>query len=227
MTMSPDHVGNLRQLLIEQFMLHEVQHHELEAGGSGARTPRVPMAHALIDIYKCLHQGEFGVGHTIDHPESFKQRLYQEITDVTGTPDRDRGPAVESVSADGTMLRVHLRALPRLYAQDVHRAVRDLTRVCIESARLTRGSSEQFFETLDRFRILNQAGDIILAEHVFAYPSEWVDHFLSDVRALARRIGQVPVFSHSETYRRLNRPSYRVVVRSVLKASPLACLLEE
>jgi hypothetical protein len=227
MTMSPDHVGDLRQLLIEQFMLHEVQHHELEAGGFGARKARVPMAHSLIDIYKCLHQGEFGVGHTIDHPESFKQRLYQEITDSTATPDCDRGPAVESVSADGAMLRVHLRALPQLYAHDVKQAVRDLTGVCIESARLTRGSNEQFFETLDRFRILNQAGDIILAEYVFAFPSEWVNHFLTDVRGLTERIGQVPVFSHSETYRRLNRPSYRVVARSVLKASPLACLLEE
>lgn len=225
--MSPDHTDDLKQLLIEQFMLHEVQHHELEAADTLKRTPRVPMAHSLIDIYKCLHQGEFGVGHTIDHPEGFKQRLYREITEGADLPDHERGPAVERVSADGIMLRVHLNALWRLYKHDVQRAVHDLTKVCIVSARLARSSNEHFFETLERFRILNQSGEILLAGYVFAFPSEWVDHFLTDVHALARRIGQVPVFSHSETYRRLNRPSYRVVERSVLKSSPLACLLEE
>lgn len=222
--MRPDHVDDLKQLLIEQFMLHEVQHHELEAMGPHVPTPLVPMAHSLIDIYKCLHQGEFGVGHTIDHPEGFRQRLYQEVMECT---DYERGPVVERVSADGSMLRVHSHALHRLYEHDVQRAVHDLTKVCIASARLTQGSEEQFFETLDRFRALNQAGVILLAGYTFMFPREWVDHFLSDVHALTRRIGQVPVFSHSETYRRLNRPSYRVVKRSVLKESALARLLVE
>jgi hypothetical protein len=43
---------------------------------------------------------------------------------------------------------------------------------------------------------------------------------------LMNAIGEVPVFSHSERYRRLNRPSYRVVMLGVLRQSPLAVLLE-
>lgn len=211
-------------MLIEQFMLHEVQHHRLMGGGPRSQAPLTPVAHCLIDIYKCLHQGEFGVGHTIDHPEGFKQRLYREIM---GGAVEDHGgePAVESVSADETMLRINLRPLRRLYGDDVAKAVDGLVRVCIASAQVSQGSNTRFFETLELFRMLNQAGEIALAGHVFAFSPARVETFLSEVRELMRRIGQIPVFSHSESYRRLNRPSYRVVERSVLRRSPLADLL--
>lgn len=225
MPSDPRYLADLRQLLIQQYMLHEVEHHALPAGKPPERAPLVPKAHSLIDIYKCLHQGEFGVGHTIGHPEGFKQRLYQDLMREV-TPDRVREPAVESVSPDGKMLRINLRALRRFHL-DVDRAVDDVTRACIESARVTRGSNARFTETLDLFRRLNQAGEIALAGHVFAFPTAMVDNFLSEVRELTRRIGDIPVFSHSETYRNLNRPSYRVVKRSVLEASALAGLLRK
>lgn len=211
-------------MLIQQFMLHEVQHHHLMDGKLHSQAPLTPIAHSLIDIYKCLHQGEFGVGHTIDHPEGFKQRLYQEI--MRGIAEDHVGePAVESVSADGTMLRINLRCLRHLYGDDVTGAVDDLVRACIESAQVSQGSNTRFFETLDLFKMLNQAGEIALAGYVFAFPPASVETFFSEVRELMRRIGQIPVFSHSENYRKLNRPSYRVVERSVLQVSPLAALL--
>jgi hypothetical protein len=59
---------------------------------------------------KCLHQGEYGVGYTIEYPEGFKQRLNQELM-REATPDRIREPAAENVSPDGKMLRINLRAL--------------------------------------------------------------------------------------------------------------------
>ena len=105
-------------------------------------------------------------------------------------------------------------------------AVDDLARVCMESARITRGDNARFFETLDRFKMLNQAGEIAVAGYAFAFPGEMVDHFFFEVRQLMRRIRQVPVFSHSQRYKRLNQPSYRVVERSVLETSPLGSLLE-
>lgn len=221
-----NNIDGLRQVIIEQYLLHEVEHHTLQARHSQGDLPLVPAAHGLIDIYKCLHQGEFGVGHTIDRPRGFRHRLHQEV--LRGSAEAPiREPAVESISADGDMLRVNLRALRSAVAEDLERAADDLARVCIESARITRGVSTRFFETLDAFVMLNRTGQIILAGHVFAFPSEWVETFLFEVRQLMRRIRQVPVFSHSENYKRLNRPSYRVVVRSVLEASPLAILLEK
>jgi hypothetical protein len=217
---------SLRQLLIQQFMLHEVEHHTLQAAASPANIPVRPIAHGLIDIYKCLHQGEFGVGHTIGHPEGFKQRLFQEMGRGPA-PDPIREPAVEDISLDGGMLRINLRAVRNLYADNLEEAVADLSRVCIASAEISKGSSDHFFLTLDQFKKLNQEGQIDLAGHVFAFPPVLVEDFLIEVRELMHRIGQVPVFSHSETYRRLNHPSYRVAERSVLKASPLGVLLEK
>jgi hypothetical protein len=74
--------------------------------------------------------------------------------------------------------------------------------------------------------ILNRSGEIVLAGQIIAFPSQWVESFLRELRQLMRRIRQVPVFSHSQRYNQLNRPSYRVVSRSVLEASSLAGILE-
>ena len=222
----PEFTEALRQLLIQQYMLHEVEHHSLQPGASTDKTPVRPIAHGLIDIYKCLHQGEFGVGHTIDHPEGFKQRLLQEMARGPA-PDQILEPAVENISLDGRMLRINLRAVRNLYADHLERAVEDLGRVCVASAEISQGSSDNFFLTLEQFKKLNREGQIVLAGHVFAFPPAMVEDFLIEVRQLMQRIGQVPVFSHSETYRRLNRPSYRVAERSVLQSSPLEVLLEK
>lgn len=222
----PELTASLRQLLIQQFMLHEVEHHALQTGTSSDNVPIMPVAHGLIDIYKCLHQGEFGVGHTIGHPEGFKQRLFQEMVRGQAT-DTIREPAVENISMDGRMLRINLRAVSNLYADNLEGAVEDLSRVCVASAEISQGSSDNFFLTLDQFKKINQEGQITLAGHAFAFPPIMVEDFLIEVRELMHRIGQVPVFSHSETYRRLNRPSYRVAERSVLEASPLGVLLEK
>jgi hypothetical protein len=217
---------SLIQLLIQQFMLHEVEHHMLTSGEPTAESTVMPVAHGLIDIYKCLHQGEFGVGHTIDHPEGFKQRLYQEMARSPAS-DPIREPAVENISLEGQMLRINLRAVRNLYSDNLEQAAEELGQVCIASAAISQGSSDNFFLTLDRFKKLNKEGQIALAGHIFAFPPVMVEDFLIEVRELMHRIGQVPVFSHSEAYRRLNRPSYRVAERSALKASPLGVLLEK
>ncbi len=225
MAWDSEFLSGFRQMLIQQYMLHEVEHHVLQADHPCGQTPLIPVAHSLIDIYKCLHQGEFGVGHTIDHPDGFRQRLYQEIMEC-GTPDHVCEPAVESISADGKMLRINLRTLKHFYGDDLAGAVDDLTQVCIQSAHVTRGGNTHFFETLYLFKMLNQDGEIALGGHVFAFPDAMVEGFLFEMRELMRRIREVPVFSHSAAYRRLNRPSYRVAMRSVLEASPIAHFLE-
>jgi hypothetical protein len=220
-----DHIADLREMITQQFMLHEVQHHALQAGDSREDEPIVPVAHELIDIYKCLHQGVFGVGHNIDHPEGFAKRLHQEIAYNTAS-EAVREPVVESISVDGEMLRVNLRPLQAAFIDDVDRAVDGLAQVCVQSAQVTQGVNAHFFEALDAFMMLNRSGGIVLAGHIFAFPSQWVETFLFELRQMMRRIRQVPVFSHSQRYNQLNRPSYRVVARSVLEASPLATILE-
>lgn len=215
-------IDAIGQMLIGQFMLHEIQHHEL----LGQDVSLTPIAHGLIDIYKCLHQGEFGVGHIIDHAEGFRQRLYQDL--LTGWTERVecREPLIENVSAEGQILRINLRPLKRLYGDNAAAAADDLALICIKSARITKGRRERFFETLDLFQMLNQAGEIVLGGTAFIFPQDRVASFLFEIRRLMRDIGHVPVFSHSELYRQLNRPSYRVVERSILAASPIADFIE-
>lgn len=225
MPVDADYIADLRKVIIQQFMLHEVQHHALQAGVSREASPIVPEAHELMDIYKCLHQAEFGVGHIIDHPESFAHRLHQEMARNT-VSGAVREPVVESLSIDGQVLRVNLRPLRTAFIDEVDRAVDDLAQACITSVHVIRGVNERFFDALDAFMMVNRAGEIVLAGHVFAFPSQWVETFLFELRQLMRRIRQVPVFSHSQRYKQLNRPSYRVVARSVLEASPLAGILE-
>jgi hypothetical protein len=218
----------LKQLLIQQFMLHEIQHHELQATDLLTKAAIVPKAHGLVDIYKCLHQGEFGVGHSIEQPAGFRQQLENECKRclALGSAD-DREPVLETVSCDGQMLRVNLRPLGHRFQERLDHVSDLLTRVCLQSAQHSRGKNDNFLKTLELFEALNQAGEICLAGQAFIIPAPLTARFLAEVRQFAQRVGQVPVLSHSAAYRRLNHPAYRVADREALKSSDLNFLLAE
>jgi len=213
---------NIRTLLAQQYLLHEADHPPISVAKKGGATWAKPRAHDLIDIYKCLHQGEFGVAHTVDDSDRFRDRLYQELVGI-GAASRE--PVLENVAIDGTVMRVNLRPYGALFLDDKHKACDLLTEACLASAGIPKGNSERFLMALYGFRNLNNAGELVSGKVIYAFPSEMVDHFLMEVRDLARRLGEIPVFSHSPTYRRLNLPSYRVVDRSVIQQSALAFIL--
>jgi hypothetical protein len=54
-----------------------------------------------------------------------------------------------------------------------------------------------------------------------------VEAFFNEMDAFIRRMGTIPAFSHSKSYRYFNDPRYRVVYVDVLKQSPLAYLLQQ
>jgi hypothetical protein len=216
--------ARVRKVLIMQYLLHEIQHHALQPSGVGRCTVMLPKAHSLIDIYKCLHQGQYGVAHSIDDPLGFIERLRREIMgcDQTGPPAE---PLLESVSAEGRVLRVNLRPFRHQAADEVPKRMDLLAEVCFESARTIQGSDEHFLEYLLVFKELNHAGELRLGDYAFIFPLEAVEVFFHEIYDLIQRTRQVPVLSHSATYRWLNRPCYRVVDRRVLEKSPLAFLL--
>lgn len=213
---------NLRSLLVQQYLLHEVDHHPFYVTQNGGATRAKPLAHDLIDIYKCLHQGEFGVAHTIDDPDRFRDRLYHELL---GIQPASHEPVLENVAVDGAIMRVNFRPYRALFMDDMHKASDLLAGACLESAGIPKGSSERFFSVLYDFRDLNKAGELVVGNAIYEFPSKMVDHFLMEVRDLARRLGEIPVFSHSPAYRRLNSPSYRVVDRAAIQQSELAFIL--
>lgn len=225
----PESIGDeragVRQVLNQQLLLHEIAHHSLQAAEQHQRTVVTPRAHELMDIYKCLHQGEFGVEHNIGNPEGFTGRLRQEMNSC-GPEKPETEPVLESIHENAQVLRVNLRPLIRLMNGDMGTIVSQLTEVCLESAHATRGKADIFKKKLIAFHDLNQAGELRIGGHAFVFPQPAVERFLFEVRQLALQINRVPVFSHSEIYRQLNRPAYRVVDRSVLEASPLKMLVK-
>ncbi len=212
----------VKEILIQQFLLHEVGHHPSPVGEQREATTE-PRAHTLADIYKCLHQGEFGVGHLIDDPDRFRDRLYHEYHQ---SPENTKEPVLENVSLDGTIMRINLGPYQAFFRDDPDRACRLLAEVCLQSATLKRGRAERLIGLLNEFIALNRAGQLIVGPFVYVFPVDLAERFLIKVKQLARQFGEMPVFSHSSNYRRLNSPAYRVVDVSVINQSPLAFLFE-
>lgn len=214
----------LKELLIQQYLLHEFDHHPSPVAHAHGPIPTEPYAHELVDIYKCLHQGEFGVAHTIDDPGRFRDRLYHELRE--SQPGSDE-PVLENVAVDGAVMRLNLRPYRALFGDDTGKACDLLAEACLRSADIPKGSYERFLSALYSFKDLNMAGELVVGNVIYVFPNEMVEHFLMQVKGLARRLGEIPVFSHSTNYRRLNTPSYRVVDLSVIQQSALAFIIEQ
>jgi hypothetical protein len=212
----------LRQLLIRQYALHEAPH--WPRGEAGEERPQAvaPRVHALADLYKFLHQGEFGVGHFISSPEMFREILARELH-RTGEPATE--PLFEEVTPDGSIRRLNLRPYGMLFTPEIEKAGEMLVEVCLESSRMGRGDIARFLEALEMFKALNDQGEIDTGNLTFIFPPALVAEFLVQVRDFLGQHGSIPVLSHSSVYRRWNRPSYRVVDLAVLRQSPLAFLL--
>ena len=215
---------SLEDIVVQQYMLHEVKHHQTLGGESAEAVTRAPVAHTMQDIYKCIHQAEFGVGHLIDEPAAFHERLLREIKRAEAPAGE---PALEAISPDGSTLRLNLRPYRKLFENDEERAAEILSRLCFESARVQKGKPDRFLNLLMKFRDLNALGAFRIGGTRFVIDAKSVDMFINEALGMARRMGDIPVFSHSTQYQKLNRPSYRVVYLETLKISPLDFLLKE
>lgn len=224
MTEIHTHSEGIRQVLVAQYFLHEARHHPPSPAQDDQPTVVIPRAHTLADVYKCLHQGEFGIGHDVHDHAEFKDRLADELRAVPAIADE---PILESIAPDDSIFRINLRPYKSLFADDDFTAACELlTQICVESAKVDRGSIERFFETLSLFRELNNHGELAVEGTAYAFPGPLLDRFLKDIVALARTLRSIPVLGHSDIYRYLNEPSYRVVEETGLKQSPLAFLSE-
>lgn len=211
-----------RRILIQQYTLHEAPHWPQAAEeGEGPRVV-APRVHALTDIYKCLHQGEFGVGHLISSPDMFREILARELKRTSQTISE---PLFEEVAPDGSVRRLNIRPYALLSAPELDRAGKLLVEVCLASSRLHKGSTERFLEMLELFKHLNDRGELVAHGLTFIFPPALVADFLLQVRDFLGQHEAIPVLSHSSIYRQLNRPSYRVVDLAMLRQSSLAFLL--
>ncbi len=84
-----------------------------------------------------------------------------------------------------------------------------------------------FIESLEWFRDLNNSGELAVQGRSYMFPNEQANRFVTEVAYCIHTFGNIPVLSHSSVYKKHNSPSYRVVDREALEHSPLAYLLKK
>jgi hypothetical protein len=152
---------------------------------------RYPMMQPT-DAVKLIYQNEFGGGHLIRDEEKCLEYLRKEYASVEKKPGM---PLYEEIG--NGIVRVYLPALPEGNLEQ-------LGRDFIRSAAAHTGSMERFREKLN---ILRQ----VASDGFFVFDAAQLESYLSDYEA-----SSYPMVSHSEIYRKLYAPAYRVVLKRLL-----------
>ena len=152
---------------------------------------RYPMMQPT-DAVKLIYQNEFGGGHLIRDEEKCLEYLRKEYASVEKKPGM---PLYEEIG--NGIVRVYLPALPEGNLEQ-------LGRDFIRSAAAHTGSMERFREKLN---ILRQ----VASDGFFVFDAAQLESYLSDYEASG-----YPMVSHSEIYRKLYAPAYRVVLKRLL-----------
>ena len=153
-----------------------------------AHAKRYPMMEPT-DAVKLIYQNEFGGGHLIRDEEKCLEYLRAEYASVAKNTGM---PPYEEIG--NGIVRVYLSALSEA---DVEQLGRDFIRSAAEHT----GSVEHFREKLNVLRQVAEDG-------IFAFDIVELESYLSDYEASG-----CPMVSHSEIYRKLYAPAYRVVLK--------------
>jgi hypothetical protein len=146
----------------------------------------------LQDIYKLLYQGVRGPEHLVTAPDEFVAWLRAEWEAVSAD---DTEPLLEHIRLDKSLARVNLRPCKALGGD-----VDTLTAACLQTARCAWGTPDDLRQVWSAFV------EICKIEPAAAYP-------LEEVLAFSRWLEEqaYPAVRHSERYRNLYRPAYRLI----------------
>jgi len=147
----------------------------------------------IQDVYKLLYQAEFGPGHMIQDEQKAREMFDQEYETTY-----DNGlhlPLDENLSEK--FCRVNL--WPHRQGQHDKNL---LFEMFLETARTSEGSIENFKNSLNDFRELN------LKFQLF----DWID-VLTFYDSVQQK--NYPAVHHSEEYKRINVPAYRVISQTL------------
>jgi hypothetical protein len=151
---------------------------------------------ALEDLYKLAHQAAMGSEHAVTDEARAREWLMRELADLRSGPDE---PLLDPISADGLIVRVHLRPFARLgLASEI------LLAAFLCTGKEFRGSTERIEESLSEAAELAHEG-------LLAFGA-------ADVRSLVARMKAVgfPAVRHSEVFQAEYLPAYRIVARAFL-----------
>lgn len=146
----------------------------------------------LRDVYKLLYQGVMGPEHIIASAEKFKASLMDELLGLTADPS---GRLFESVSGDGTLLRINLRPMKNQPVEPD-----ELVKVLLKTAECFSGSQPALQDTWVGFIMLCETGVIK------QFPLKTVHGFGAWLGEMA-----FPAVHHSDIYRRAYKPAYRLI----------------
>jgi hypothetical protein len=214
---------NLLEVLLRQFILHEVEHHPPPQTEPHKAVKVKTLAHDMPDIYKLLHQGTFGYWQHSPNREFFTKHLTDKWRAATS---EKAGAVLESVTHDNTILRVNLRPYKAFFPGDDNRSFSMLEKLVLDSATIEKGNAEWFFSVMAAFRAINRQAALTIGNRRYVIPPARVERFFGETKHFIAHHGVLPRFRHSPAYRRLNRPAYVIVDTIVLKTSPLAFLLD-
>lgn len=158
------------------------------------RYPRMEAA----DVYKLLHQAAMGPGHAIDDAAHARATLEAEVARLGEGPE---DPIADPISPDGKLARIHLR--PYLAAGHT---VKVLIDAFVQTGRTFPGAPERLEKFCGCLGELATTGSIPISR-------DEVERYF---QAIAERA--YPVVHHSDTYRDVYRPAYRVVALDLLPA---------
>jgi hypothetical protein len=151
---------------------------------------------ALEDLYKLAHQAAMGSEHAVIDEAHARAWLVREFADLGSGPDE---PLLDPISADGSIVRVHLRPFASLGLDS-----EVLLAAFLSTGKEFRGSTERIEESFSEAARLTRDG--LLAFNA------------ADVRSLIARMKAVgfPAVHHSAVFEAAYHPAYRVVARAFL-----------
>jgi hypothetical protein len=159
----------------------------------------------LDDVYKLIHQAAMGSEHATTDEAHAREWLTRELADLRSGPVE---LLLDPISADGLIVRVHLRPFASLGLDS-----EALLAAFLRTGKEFRGSTDRIEESFSEAARLARGGLLAFGE--------------TDVLSLIARMKSVgfPAVHHSAVFEAAYHPAYRVVARAFLPRELLAAVL--
>ncbi|MDU4889757.1 MAG: hypothetical protein E6344_02855 [Clostridium sp.] len=156
------------------------------------------------DVLKLTYQSEFGCGHLIENKEASYTMLMDEWND-----EKENDVELFEIIGNG-YARFNVSA-----AKSIGISSKVFQRIFLKSAEVQRGTLSNFYEKVDELKRL-------CINRLFNFDISEIENFLSQWEESGR-----PLFRHSAKYRKLYKPSYRVVLEEYITMLPALMQIED
>jgi hypothetical protein len=151
------------------------------------------------DAYKLIYQAVMGSEHLLDSVDEWSRNLEMEYAALQA----DRSQVLfEPVRPDGSLFRINLRAY-KAHQLGLARLVSP----CMMTAQLVRGTKSELRLTWEAFT------QLCVQDYIRHFEDEEIESFSQQLIEL-----DFPAMHHSEAYRRLYQPAYRLIAAGFISS---------